>query len=159
MDRHWNVLLTNDAAPRFFGGFIDLAARPKPRNLLHLMFDPAGMRPFVADWPSTSRLLIGRVRREAVGRTVDADTRRLLEQLACYPDVETTPLSQTSGDDLPVIPLTFVKDGITLRYFSLLTTVATPQAVSAEELRLESMLPADEETERRHGEFVRIGEH
>src|SRR6201992_1467845 len=41
MDRAWNVLLTNDAAPRFFNCFIDLAARPAPRNLLHLMFDPA----------------------------------------------------------------------------------------------------------------------
>src|ERR1700728_3547821 len=42
MDRHWNVLMTNEAAPRLFNCFVDLAARPSPRNLLHLMFDPAG---------------------------------------------------------------------------------------------------------------------
>ncbi|MDX7954016.1 helix-turn-helix domain-containing protein, partial [Lichenihabitans sp. Uapishka_5] len=40
MDRHWNVLLANDAAPRFFGCFTALADRPSPRNLLHLLFDP-----------------------------------------------------------------------------------------------------------------------
>ena len=28
MDRHWNVVLVNDAAPRFFGSFVDLAAWP-----------------------------------------------------------------------------------------------------------------------------------
>src|SRR5215469_15132261 len=36
MDRYWNVLMTNDAAPQLFNCFIDMAARPKPRNLLHL---------------------------------------------------------------------------------------------------------------------------
>lgn len=47
LDQWWNVIRTNDAAPRFFGSFIDLEKRPKPRNLLDLRFDPAGMRPFV----------------------------------------------------------------------------------------------------------------
>jgi hypothetical protein len=50
MDRYWNVLMTNESAPRFFNCFIDTAARQGPRNLLHLMFDPEGMRPFVANW-------------------------------------------------------------------------------------------------------------
>ena len=44
MDRHWNVLMSNESAPRFFNRFIDLSQRPTPRNLLHLMFDPRGMR-------------------------------------------------------------------------------------------------------------------
>ena len=47
LDRYWNVIRTNEAAPRFFGSFVDLEARPRPRHLLDLMFDPAGMRPFV----------------------------------------------------------------------------------------------------------------
>ena len=42
----------------------------------------------------------------------------------------------------------------TQRYFSLITTVGTPQAVTAEELRLESMVPADDATERNHADFV-----
>src|SRR3974390_10980 len=45
LDRYWNVIRTNKAAPRFFGSFVDLEKRPKPRNLLDLMFDPAGMPP------------------------------------------------------------------------------------------------------------------
>src|SRR5262245_52371096 len=36
MDRHWNVLLANDATPQLFNCFIDLTKWPKPRNLLHL---------------------------------------------------------------------------------------------------------------------------
>src|SRR3569832_2764812 len=38
MDRHWNVLMTNDAAPELFNCFVDLAARPHPRNRLLLLF-------------------------------------------------------------------------------------------------------------------------
>src|SRR5215468_3293212 len=76
MDRYWNVLMTNDAAPRLFNCFIDMTARPSPRNLLHLMFDPGGMRPFVANWPQTASGLLGRV---------DERTKRLLAELSQYP--------------------------------------------------------------------------
>ena len=31
LDRYWNVIRTNEAAPRFFGSFVDLEARKKPR--------------------------------------------------------------------------------------------------------------------------------
>ena len=60
MDRYWNVLMTNQAAPRFFGRFIDLSARQSPRNMLELMFDPEGMRPFIADFPAVAESLIQR---------------------------------------------------------------------------------------------------
>ena len=76
MDRHWNVLMTNESAPRFFNSFIDLAARPSPRNMLHLMFDPQGMRPFVANWEQTATSLFERVYRESVGRVIDERTTR-----------------------------------------------------------------------------------
>jgi hypothetical protein len=53
-----------------------------------------------------------------------------------------------------MIPLTFVKDGVRLNYFSMITTVGTPQTVTAEELRLECMFPADDATESGHGRFI-----
>src|SRR5580698_10079722 len=72
LDRYWNVIRTNEAAPRFFGSFVDLEKRPNPRNLLDLMFDPAGMRPFVEEWEKVAAGLLQRVRREAVGQVQDA---------------------------------------------------------------------------------------
>jgi transcriptional regulator with XRE-family HTH domain len=50
LDRYWNVLMTNDSAPRFFNCFIDMSQRKGPRNMLHLIFDPNGLRPFVERW-------------------------------------------------------------------------------------------------------------
>src|SRR5262245_4411917 len=155
MDRHWNVLMTNDAAPQLFNCFIDLAKRPKPRNLLHLMFDPAGMRPFVANWPETACGLLGRVYREALGRVIDERTKALLAELLHYPGVKQEWRAPSPGESMPMIPLTFVKDGVRLNYFSMITTVGTPQTVTAEELRMESMFPADDTTETEHSRFVR----
>jgi hypothetical protein len=78
MDRYWNVLMTNEAAPRFFNCFIDmtartadLAARETPRNMLHLMFDPKGLRPFIVNWEEAAKSLFERVHRESVGRVTD----------------------------------------------------------------------------------------
>ncbi|GJH16610.1 helix-turn-helix transcriptional regulator [Caballeronia novacaledonica] len=153
MDRHWNVLMTNDAAPRFFGCFIDMAAREGPRNMLHLIFDPQGMRPFVADWETVSRSLLQRVYRESVGHMVDDGTRRMLDELLAYPDVPrdwNTHHGRSAAPTMPVIPIGFVSEGAVLRYFSMVTTVGAPQNVATQELRLECMFPADDETEARH---------
>ncbi len=154
MDRHWNVVLTNKAAPQFFGRFVDLAARPNPRKLLHLMFDPAGMRPFIGNWPEAGRGLLARLFRESLGRIADVDTRRLLDDLLKYPDVDAAWRAPEPQDDLPIIPLSFVKDGLKLSYFSMITTVGAPQSIGAEELRLECMFPADEMTEQEHARFI-----
>jgi transcriptional regulator with XRE-family HTH domain len=154
MDRYWNVLMTNQAAPRFFSRFCDLAARQSPRNMLELMFDPAGMRPFIADFPAVAESLIQRVYRESVGRVVDDRTKALLASLLAFPEIDPPPVAAGAPAAAPVIPLSFVKDGRRLNYFSMVTTVGTPQTVAAQELRIESMFPADEETEALHALLV-----
>ncbi|KVL19314.1 helix-turn-helix domain-containing protein [Burkholderia cepacia] len=157
MDRHWNVLMTNDAVPRFFGCFIDMAARDGPRNLLRLMFDPHGMRPFIADWDTVSRSLLQRVHRESVGRVIDDDTRLLLDDLLATSDAPSdwaSPPAPAAAPLLPVIPIGFVHEGVVLRYFSLVTTVGTPQSAAAQELRMECMFPADDATDARHRQLL-----
>ena len=154
MDRYWNVLLTNDAAPRFFNCFIDMAARHGRRNLLHLMFDPAGMRPFIANWPNVAEALLTRVYRESLGHMVDAKTKGLLAELAQYPDVKSEWHAPARANTMPIIPLVFSKGSVTLSYFSMVTTIGTPQAIAAEELRIECMFPADETTEEEHNPFL-----
>jgi hypothetical protein len=54
------------------------------------------------------------------------------------------------ASSMPFIPIAFSKDGVTLSYHSMITTVGTPQTVAAQELRIECMFPADEATERHH---------
>lgn len=152
MDRYWNVLAANEATMRFFGLFIDMAARPAPRNILHLMFDPTGMRPFICDWDRVSASLLARVRREAVGGVIDAGLQSLIEALEAYPPVEGPGIRTDMAEEepLPMIPLGFEKEGTRLRYFSMVSTLGTPAEINAQELRVECMFPADEITRSHH---------
>jgi transcriptional regulator with XRE-family HTH domain len=169
MDRYWNVLIANASAPRFFNCFIDMSQRKGPRNMLHLVFDPDGMRPFIEHWDEVASSLLHRVRTEATGRVIDAKTKELVAALLAYPGGKAISAKQiqmrsrrsdlgqtlesnsaTSGPVLPIIPLSFRREETVLNYFSMVTTVGTPQTVAAQELRIENMFPADEETEREH---------
>jgi transcriptional regulator with XRE-family HTH domain len=154
MDRYWNVLMTNQSTPRFFGRFIDMQARQGPRNMLHLMFDPQGMRPFIANWHDVARSLFERVYRESIGRVVDQKTRDLLAELLAYPDVKSEWKNPVAIGFMPAIPIGFIKDDRVLNYFSMVTTVGTPQTVAAQELRIECLFPADEATEAHHAEMM-----
>lgn len=154
MDRYWNVIDTNTSAPAFFGRFVDLSLRPKPRNLLHLMFDPAAMRPFLMRWEETARSLLSRVQREAIGHVSDERTQMLIAELMAYPNIPQGLPSRIGSDALPMIPLRFRAEPYTLNLFSMITTVGTPQTVAAEEMRIETMFPADEETERIYLDFM-----
>jgi len=75
IDCEWNVLTSNESAPKFFNCFIDMAARKGPSNMLHIVFDPDGLWPFIANWQSVGERLVQRVYRESVARAVDDKTR------------------------------------------------------------------------------------
>ena len=124
--------------------------------MLHLMFDPKGMRPFIANWEDVAKSLFERVHRESIGRVVDEKTKNLLTALLAYPDVQGEWKNPVALGFMPVIPMSFVKADQLLNYFSMVTTVGTPQTIAAQELRIESMFPADEATEARHNELMRV---
>jgi MmyB-like transcription regulator ligand binding domain len=118
-----------------------------PANVVRLMFDPNGLRPFVANWQAVAEALIQRVHREAVGGVPDPETLALLDEALAYEGVPSTWLSPDfRAAPLPVIPVEFEKEGLALSYFSTVTTLGTPQDAMLQEIRLESFIPADEAT-------------
>ena len=147
MDRHWNVRTANRAAAAFFGWLLGEPAEDRPTNVIQLMFDPNGLRPFVTNWVAAAEALIQRVHREAVGGVPDPETLRLLDQALANPGVPSQWLSPNlRTPPLPIIPVEFEKDGLSVSYFSTVTTLGTPQDAMLQEIRLESFFPADEST-------------
>lgn len=157
MNRTWDVLTSNDAAARFFGFLLDPAPASGPANVIRMMFDPDGLRPFVTNWEEVAEALITRVHREAVGGAPDEDTARLLEEVLALPGVPRrwrrpsleTPL-------IPVIPVRFRKGARTFAYFSTVTTLGTAQDVTLQELRIECFFPMDAETVRNAEELAKV---
>jgi hypothetical protein len=149
MNRHWDVLMTNEGARRFFAFLRNGPPADGAVNVLRMMFSPHGLRPFVANWKATAETLIKRVHREAVGGVLDEETSNLLDEILHYPGIPPGWRTRSFlAPQLPVIPVEFVKGGMTFSFFSAVTTLGTPQDVLLQEIRIESFFPLDDSTRR-----------
>lgn len=145
----YDVLRANQAATRVLGRFVqepgELAQRP---NLLHAIFHPKLLRPYLEDWPRLARTLLNQLQREALNRPTDASTPRLVQELCNYPGVPED--WREPALDLPPTPtLEFglARDDQRARFLTTVTQFNTALDVTLEELRFESFFPADEQTE------------
>jgi transcriptional regulator with XRE-family HTH domain len=93
LDRHWNVLASNQGTARVQARFLDPAAVAElgPPNALRLMLHPRGFRPFIENWEPTAASMIQWLHRDVVGGVGDSRTRALLD--SCWP----TPVSHGTG--------------------------------------------------------------
>jgi transcriptional regulator with XRE-family HTH domain len=149
VDRAWNIRLANPPFERLAALLgADLWARTggPERNLLRAFFHPNGLRPLVANWPAIAPLLWHRAVREAAASGGEA-VQRLLADLAPYQDDATLSLSEDNAL-VPVLPVVLEKEGLRLSLFTVISTFGTAQDVTAEEIRIESLFPADEATSR-----------
>ncbi|MEM8610102.1 MAG: helix-turn-helix transcriptional regulator [Myxococcota bacterium] len=154
VSRTWDVVNMNNA----FGRLIALLFDTPPvapivvQNLLHSLFHPAGVRPYVVNWEEVAGILLDRLYRESIVELETSESRKLMDSLLAYPGVS----SRLRNVDLAQTPevciaLKLRKDETELEFFTTLTTLGTPMDVTAQELRIESYFPADEVT----GEWLR----
>ena len=149
LDRHWNILMTNEAMGRVMGCFLDAdaVASVGPANAMRLSYHPRGLRPFIANWEATAADFIQWLHRDLL-RTGDAETRQLLEELLSYPDVpqqwRTLDLDASTA---PFLAMELRKDDVRFSFFTVLASLGTPYDITLHELRIECFFPADESTE------------
>ena len=155
MNRRWDIILTNEAAHRFFGWLLDGGSDAAPANVLRMMFDPRWIRPYVANWDAVAETLLRRVHRESIGGILDDGVAEIVQEILGYPGVPRrwrtpdliTPL-------VPVIPVRFVKNDRTFNFFSTVTVIGTAQDVTLQELRIECFFPADTATAEASRQFA-----
>ena len=155
-DRHWNIVMANAAFVQFLtvimgkapAGLRPLGVSAPPRlNVLHLLFDPDGLRRIIVNWEAIAKSLLNEAyRRLAWAR--DDELRSLIADLLRYPGV---PARWREPDlEAPhelILPMELNLDGNIARMFSTVTTVATPHDVTLQELHVEVFYPVDPETE------------
>ena len=158
VDRRWNLLLANGGAV----ALVEFLVGPVPPgasvNLADALVAPDVLRPFLINWADVVRFFVRSVRADA---TVDAttETAALLERLLGYPDVRPLMTADVPpAMDAPVLPMHFEKSGTTLRLFTTIATLGTPQDITLQELRIENFFPMDDATRDVFRSWARIRE-
>lgn len=148
LDRAWNVLLSNrpfDLLAAMLGEDIWARVGGEQRNLMRLFFHPQGIRPLVTNWAAVGPLIWRRAQKEA--EALDGqEMKAVLADLAPHQDVD---LLWSAADTAlsPVLPFSLRVGDHALSMFAIIATLGTAQDVTAEELRIETLFPADPETE------------
>lgn len=149
VDSAWNVLRFNRGAARLFATF---APTQQPRllgNVLRLLLDPGGLRQGLDNWEEVVLATLERTHREAIAEGPQGPAARILSEVLALPGVPRHFLQPRIATPLSlVVPLHLRRGDLTLRLFSMITTIGTPADVTAQELRVETWFPADEASAR-----------
>ena len=116
-------------------------------NLADALVAPDVLRPHLINWAGGRALLPAQRRGRRRGGRHGARPRRCCERLLGYDGVRAALAPAAAGAaTAPVLPMHFAKDGTTLRLFTTIATLGTPQDITLQELRIESFFPMDEAT-------------
>jgi transcriptional regulator with XRE-family HTH domain len=146
VDRRWNLLQANHGAVALVEYLVGSITPGASINLADALVAPDVLRPFLTNWADVVRFFLRSVQADAVADATN-ETAALLERLLGYPDVR--PLMTADAPpvaDGPVLPMHFHKSGTTLRLFTTIATLGTPQDITLQELRIESFFPMDDAT-------------
>lgn len=149
IDRAWNIRMANrpfEAMAALVGGDLWTRVGGEHRNLMRLFFHPEGLRPFITNWGAIAPVLWQRAQREAEALGGE-EMKRVLAELAPLQD-ERIVRPATDAPLVPVLPVDLEKDGVRVSLFTVVATFGTAQDVTADELRIETLFPADESTEQ-----------
>jgi hypothetical protein len=131
---------------------------PPDLNAGRALFDPAGIRPFVHDWPQVARTFIDRLQREALLEATDDRLTTLLDQLLSYPGIDAAWRTPDFAQPAAVLmPFGFVMGELRLQFMTTVTRFSAPQSAALDDLQIEAWFPADEATEALCRAFVTAG--
>lgn len=146
MNRHWDILMANDAARRIS----DFVMRGKPSahdNMLRQFFDPADFRQAVANWEEVAGQLVRHLHSEIAASPSDARARALLDEVLAYPNVPAHWRQRDPGTaPSPLLTTVLRRDADELRFFSAITMFGTPRDVTLDDIHVECCFPVDDAT-------------
>jgi transcriptional regulator with XRE-family HTH domain len=142
VDRHWNLVMANDAvAPLLVG--VTSALLAQPCNVLKLSLHPDGLASRIVNLAQWRSHLLERLRRQ-IAATADPVLIELMEELQAYP----APAEPPGEDNFASVgvPLKLALGNGVLSLFSTTTVFGAPSDITLAELALEAFFPFDETT-------------
>jgi transcriptional regulator with XRE-family HTH domain len=143
-DRHWNLLISNRSCRRVFGLFLDF----RPLNTVSACFDPAGLRPFIANWEILASAHVQQLHREILASPPSEEAGALLDELLSFPGVPAAWRRLDTTANIPsLLPLDLRKGDLRATFLSSFTSFSMPHEATQQGVRIECMFPADPTTD------------
>ncbi|TDT37702.1 DNA-binding XRE family transcriptional regulator [Halospina denitrificans] len=146
MDSHWNILRANQAQEIIMGMLLPASYRTRSRlNVMELIFDPEGLRPFIQNWDELASLFLRRMHSEVMAFPTE-ESRALFARLLASDPPKDWQQPPTDAIEAPMITADLLVFGQQLRIFSTLSRFGTALDVNMADLLIEYYFPADETT-------------
>jgi transcriptional regulator with XRE-family HTH domain len=146
VDRHWNMLQANGGMMRLTEFLVGPLPPDAKVNLADALVAPDVLRPFLVNWQDVVRYFIRSVEADAAADGT-AESAELLDRMLAHNGVREVlnkfPLDIAAS---PVLAMHFRKQDVSLQLFTTIATLGTPQDITAQELRVESFFPMDDES-------------
>jgi transcriptional regulator with XRE-family HTH domain len=147
-DGYHDVVMRNEASRRIFEVFRGPVPEHQTINGLRTIFDPAGLRPFVANWDEMAECMMQTLQREIADTGSDV-LIRLRDELLAFPGVPSrfATLCATTVEP-PIIKLQLRKGDLSLAFFSAVSFLGRARDITLQDLKIECFFPADTVTEQ-----------
>lgn len=142
IDRMWDLQNANLPALNFFG----LMGGTGDCNILRGLMTPGPLREKVVNWDQAIRALLRLLELEGARRPNDVELHRLLGELRALPGVSAATERPADSEPEPLITIEFTHESAHLRLFSMIATIGMSADATIDDLRIETLLPADEDT-------------
>lgn len=142
----YDILMHNSGYQKVMKALAGEEVFLKHKNVYKMVFAENGLRNYIDNWPVVEKFMLNRL----LGEAAATQNQKLFD---LYNDVTQLRSSDSTGleeidPNMPVIVIRFKKDSIAASFFTTITTLGTPLDLTTQELRLELLFPADEETRR-----------
>jgi transcriptional regulator with XRE-family HTH domain len=144
IDRHWNIIGSNDALPILYEGVAAELLVP-PANGLRLSLHPEGFAPSIANLAEWRSHLLHRLRQQ-IELTADPALLELQREVSGYPIAPTSHPAHSPQHDWVIVPLRIRTRMGVLSFISTTMVFGTPVDITLSELAIETFFPADHET-------------
>lgn len=141
VDRHWNLVIANEAARRLLENVAPTLLTP-PINLMRLSLHPDGLSGAIINLDQMRQHMLHRLGRQ-VAQTGDAQLTALLRELSALPHAPTAGAPLDDPFAGMVLPLRLRTPLGELNLFTTLTVFGSPVEVTLSELAIEAFFPAD----------------
>ena len=142
----YDILMSNAGYDQMMTVFFGGESNKEVNNVYRMMFAKNGLRQYVKDWDIVEHFMLNRLWDEAIS-TQNSNLIALYKEISRLRTSD-KPLESQHDNNLPILSLTLEKDSMKASFFTTITTLGTPLDLTTQELRIEALFPADEDTKK-----------